>query len=128
MNAGAHHSPEGAVSMPACMQASDGMQRQVLKDRMLPMYKRMSTAIIFAALTVVYAGCSESSMHPDVTDAAVDASTPGADCEQMQREYVNRTLVPGQETDVVQAVTSVLGASDFPHAMPYCSGPRPGNN
>jgi hypothetical protein len=59
-------------------------------------------------------------------------STPPQDggsaitCEQQQRDYVNLVLAPDQQTDVAATVRGVIGASDFPQAMPYCSGTRPG--
>jgi hypothetical protein len=130
MNASGDHRPDSRIDTDVDCRSA-GMpavsQRLTMRDKMIRMYLR--TAAVVLALTASISGCSGSDNRPDAAaDAGVDADVPEVPCEQMQREYVNSVLAPGQQTDVVQAVTAVLGAADFPQAMPYCSGPRPGTN
>lgn len=69
--------------------------------------------------TLAMGGCGGSSpSHPPDDGPVV--------CEEQQRDFVNRVLPPEQQTDVAATVQAVFGASDFPQAMPYCSGTRPG--
>jgi len=79
------------------------------------------------ALTVLWlAGCSGSRKANTPEDANQDVSA--AECLQMQRDYVNAHVAADQQTDVASTVHGVLGAADFPQAMPYCSGARPTGN
>lgn len=98
-----------------------------------------------AVIALFLSGCSSKSPSgsPDARDSGIDAPidaagpdadaagpdadapSPTAGCEQDQRAYVNTQLAPDQQTDVTATVRAVLGATDFPQSMPYCSGDRP---
>jgi len=80
-------------------------------------------AIALAVLPV--AGCSSSRKGQAPQDASQDASP---DCVQMQQAYVNGRLAPNAQSDVASTVHAVVGAADFPQAMPYCSGALPGSH
>jgi hypothetical protein len=90
----------------------------------LRMCKMLCGPGVIAIAAAVLAGCSGSHSGNTVPDGAADGS---ADCIQMQRDYVDAKLGPTPPGDVAAAVHVVLGASDFPQGMPYCSGPRPGS-
>jgi hypothetical protein len=78
------------------------------------------------ALTMSFTGCSSSKNgNKPPPDTGLDASP---DCVQMQRDYVAGKLAPNPPSDVAGTVHAVLGANDFPQAMPYCSGTRPTGN
>jgi hypothetical protein len=89
---------------------------------------RMYALTILTAIAVI--GCSGGTSAPGAPDAGSDGpgggSDAASDCVQMQQAYVNAVLAPDQQTDVAATVHAVLAASDFPQAMPYCSGARPG--
>jgi hypothetical protein len=86
---------------------------------------RVRVAFTLTAVALAIAGCSGGKRPQGSQDGGPDDAP--AECAQMQRDYVNRVLAPDQQTDVAATVNAVLGGSDFPQAMPYCSGARPGN-
>jgi len=92
-------------------------------------YKAVCSGGLIAVMVLGLAGCSGSKKTGAPQDASPDA-VPDADpaCLQMQRDYVNAHVAPDQQTDVTSTVHGVLGAADFPQAMPYCSGARPTGN
>ena len=90
----------------------------------LRMCKLLSGSGVIALAVAALAGCSGSHNNNPSPDGATDGS---ADCIQMQRDYVDAKLAATSPADVAAAVHVVVGASDFPQGMPYCSGPRPGS-
>ena len=94
-------------------------------SRPRPTFAARSILALFPAL---FLGCSDPSPAepdgPTAPDAAVDAPPPGT-CAEQQRAQVDRRIAPDQQTAVETTIAAVVRASDFPTAMPYCSGQRP---
>jgi len=81
-----------------------------------------------ATAVLLLANCSGSRRGNAPEDAGQSAGSDATvDCIEMQRQYVQAQLGPAPPGDVAGTVHAVLGASDFPQGMPYCSGPRPGS-
>lgn len=79
-----------------------------------------------AIAALVLVGCSGSHKgNPSQDGGPAPGSDATSDCIEMQRTYVQAQLGSPPPDDVASTVHAVLGASDFPQGMPYCSGPRP---